>query len=115
MLTSPPIYEAAKSGEFPARFANLSDALQYIQGSEIETVRPWLRLANGQASHGNFLIVSGRAIDTRCPFPPPPLPDSDQELFSQWQREQSTCAQDVLARYSDAAPSDPYAQQRASA
>lgn len=115
MQTSLPIYEAARSGEFPAKFANLSDALRYIQGSEIETVRPWLRLANGQASHGNFLIVSGRVIDNRCPFPPPPLPAADQQLFSQWQQDHGARAEDTLTMLSEAAPLNRHDQQRASA
>lgn len=115
MLTSIPIYEAARSGEFPQQFAHLSAALQYIQGSEVETVRPWLRLANGQASHGNFLIVSGRVIDDSCPFPPPPLPAVDQELFSQWQEVHGARTDGTPSNASDAARTSRHSHRGASA
>ncbi len=75
----------------------MADALDYIQGSQPDFTRPWLRLEHqAQPSegpfYGNFLIVAGRkmAVDDAGRIKLPTLACADQALLDAWRFDPSS-------------------------
>jgi hypothetical protein len=81
-------YQAARSGESEKDFDSIKSALEYIDGSAVDSTRPWLRVKSGASVLGSFLVVSGRKMDqanhgikTHGPIL---LSLGDQKLFDDW-------------------------------
>lgn len=84
-------YESARHDSEEKIFENLDDALRHIQGSSIDSTRPWVRIAEGADCEksplaGSFLIVSGKKIAKRESNPlVVNIPSCDQTVLDAWE------------------------------
>jgi hypothetical protein len=59
------MFEAAKERCYPEVLETGADARQYIAGTAVDSVRPWIRRTDIKPMIDSFIVVSGRDVQPK--------------------------------------------------